>query len=281
MNAEVHIAISGGASALIAGPLPPLTMHDVTQVFGLLLSSGLDIGQVNAVRKRCTRWSAGRLALALAPRRLKIWVISDVIGDDLESIGSGPCTGDSWTSEATVALLASRGLLDKLPDAARGLIGQETPKPDDPVLRALVPRIVANNHTAVTGGRRCSATRGNVAVHVMPDPLRGEAAEMGRIVANATRARATAPAILVWGGETVVTIIGDSGAGGRSQELALAAAELLRGSRDVLLAAGTDGRDGPTDAAGALVDGTTWARIAASGRDPSAPTSDITTATQR
>jgi glycerate 2-kinase len=269
LNAEVHVAISGGASALMAGPLSPLTMRDVMHVFERLLSSGLDVRQMNAVRKRFSRWSAGRLALALAPRRLHIWVISDVIGDDLESIGSGPYSGDSWTSEATVALLTSRGLLDTLPSAARGLLHRETPKPDDPFLRSLVPRIVANNHSAVAAAA-AAARRAGMAVQVMAEPLQGEAAAMGRRIANSMRTNEAAPTIMVWGGETVVTIIGQSGPGGRSQELALAAAELLHGSRDVLLAAGTDGRDGPTDAAGALVDGTTWAQVAATGRNPAA-----------
>ena len=269
VNAVVHVAISGGASALIAGPLRPLAMRDVTHAFEALMSSGLDIRQMNAVRKRFTRWSAGRLALALAPRRLHLWMISDVIGDDLESIASGPCTGDSWTSDETVALLASRGLLDQLPSAVRELVHQETPKPDDPFLRSLVPRIVANNDCAVAAAAAV-ARRAGVAVQVMPEPLHGEAAATGRRIANAIRTNGTARTIMVWGGETVVTVVGDSGTGGRSQELALAAAELLHGSRDVLLAAGTDGRDGPTDAAGAFVGGATWAKITAAGRNPAA-----------
>lgn len=269
VNAEVHVAISGGASALMAGPLPQLNAGDVTRTFELLISSGLDIREMNAVRKRVTRWSAGRLALRLAPRRTHVWVISDVMGDDLSSIGSGPCTGDAWTSEEVRAMLADRRLLGALPDAVREAIQQETPKPDDSFLRSITPRIVANNAIALAAAA-AAARRLGINAQVMANSLRGEAAPMGREIAGAMRNGDGAPTIRIWGGETTVTIVGDGGVGGRSQELALAAAEVLRGTDGVLLAAGTDGRDGPTDAAGALVDGTCWDRIATAGRDPAA-----------
>jgi hydroxypyruvate reductase len=269
LHAEVHVAISGGASALMAGALPSLSTGDVSRTFELLMSSGLDIREMNAVRKRVTRWSAGRLALALAPRTLHIWVISDVIGDDPGSIGSGPCTGDAWTSNETIAMLAGRGLFDALPYAVKEAMRQETPKPDDPFLRSITPRIVANNGTALAAAVAAARQLG-IEAQIMPNPLRGDAAAMGREIANGIRDDGTAPRLRIWGGETMVTIAGNGGVGGRSQELALAAAELLHGRGGVLLAAGTDGRDGPTDAAGALVDGATWTRIEAAGRDPSA-----------
>ena len=268
-DAEVHVAISGGTSALVAGPLPPLTGDDMARTFAMLISSGLDIHEMNAVRKRVTRWSAGRLALALAPRRTHVWVISDVPGDDLGSIGSGPCTGDAWTSAAVGAMLADRGLLDPLPDAVRDAIGRETPKPNDPVLRAMAPRIVANNAAALAAAA-LAARRLGIDATLMANPLRGAAAAMGRAIAANMRLAATRPTVRIWGGETTVTIAGDGGIGGRSQELALAAAGELRGADGLLLAAGTDGRDGPTDAAGALVSGATWDWIATAGRDPDA-----------
>ncbi len=144
----------------MAGPLSPLTVRDVTHNFEFLLSSGLDIREMNAVRKRFTRWSAGRLALALAPRQLHIWVISDVIGDDLESIASGPCSGDSWTSEATVALLAKRGLLDRLPDDR-----QSTDPAGDTEARRCFPVLARPPHCGEQllgggGSRHRSAARG-------------------------------------------------------------------------------------------------------------------------
>lgn len=118
-GADVHVALSGGGSALIAGPLPGLTMADVTTTFDLLLTSGLDIHEMNAIRKRITRWSAGRLGLSLAGRRVHVWVISDVPGDDLTSIASGPCTGDPWTTAEVGRLLASSGLAERLPVSVR------------------------------------------------------------------------------------------------------------------------------------------------------------------
>ncbi len=266
-NAAVHVAISGGASALMAGPLPPLTERDVIDTFDLLLSSGLDIREMNAVRKRITRWSAGRLALQLAPRVPHVWIISDVAGDDLGSIASGPCTGDDWTSEQVLDLLTQHALLARLPERVQEAMTRETPKPTDRWLSAIPQRIVANNAAAVAAAVRAAEEAGVRAVP-MATPLQGDAATMGREIAATVPSVGSEPQIQIWGGETTVTMAGSSDKGGRSQELALAASELLRGRSEVLLAAGTDGRDGPTDAAGAIVDGETWNRITASGRDP-------------
>ncbi len=271
-HAEVHVAISGGASALIAGPLVGLTMADVTSTFELLLTSGLDIHAMNAVRKRITRWSAGRLALALAERRVHVWVVSDVPGDDLSSIASGPCSGDPWTTDAVRRLLTDSGLIDRLSPSVRTAVTHETPKPGDPGLAAINPQIVANNRIALTAAAD-SARQSGVTARVMRDPLTGDAAAMGRRIANAMRAASgSPPQVLLWGGETTVTIAGTSGMGGRSQELALAAAQVLHETQTggVLLAAGTDGRDGPTDAAGALVRSDTWQRMTDAGHDPAA-----------
>jgi hydroxypyruvate reductase len=267
-GAEVHIVISGGTSALLAGPLAGLTQHDVTDTFALLLDSGLDIHQSNAVRKRITQWSAGRLALALTDRALFVWLISDVPGDDIATIGSGPCTGDAWTAQRVRELVRDHDLDRRLSAAVRQALTIETPKPDDARLASVKPTIVASIRTALEGAAARARAFGLTAT-VMDQRLAGPAATMGRTVAD--RLRATAPGtLLIWGGETTVALDANQGRGGRSQELALAAAERLRdldGNRAVL-AAGTDGRDGPTDAAGAIVDGTTWQRIAAAGHDP-------------
>lgn len=264
-HADVHVAISGGASALMAGPLPPLSMGDVRSTFESLVSSGLDIGEMNAVRKRVTRWSAGRLALALAPRRLHVWIISDVIGDDPGDIASGPCTGDRWTGSEVRELLIERKLIESIPAAVQRLLPRATPTLADPWLASIMPRIVATNLLA---RQAAAAAAMGVRAIAMPNLVRGEAAAAGRELAIAMGGYADGPAIRIWGGETTVTIVGDAGIGGRSQELALAAAEVLRSTSGVLLAAGTDGRDGPTDAAGALVDGATWRRIELAGREP-------------
>ncbi|MGH7582478.1 MAG: glycerate kinase type-2 family protein [Gemmatimonadales bacterium] len=270
-RAEVHVAISGGTTALIAGPLPLLTAEDVSATFKALLSSGLDIREMNAIRKRVTRWSAGRLAAALAGRTLHVWVISDVPGNDLGSIGSGPCTGDPWTAAKVREMVDANDITRQLPASVVAALSRETPKPDDPALRSVIPRIVADNGMAINAALAEARDKG-LAATGFDQALTGEAAAMGATIAGAMLARTGPRELLVWGGETTVTIHGAGGKGGRSQELALSAARLLDKSAapGMLLAAGTDGRDGPTDAAGAFADRRTWRRIASSGRDSAA-----------
>ena len=271
-DAEVHVAISGGASSLIAGPLDGIPQSDLQRAFDVLLTSGLEIREMNAVRKRLTRWSAGRLGLALTGRRIHVWIISDVPGDDPGSIASGPCTGDHWTAGEVERLVTGAGLMPRLPQSVRAALIRETPKPDDPGLAAIHPVIVANNEIALSAAARCAQHLG-VPAELLTPGLNGDAARMGEQIAGAIRATGQGPRrVLIWGGETTVTIAGTHGTGGRSQELALSAAGALfrAGTSGMLLAAGTDGRDGPTDAAGAVVDESTWPRIAASGRNPGA-----------
>lgn len=267
-SAEVHVAISGGASSLLAGPLDTLSFDDVHRTFELLLTSGLDIREMNAVRKRVTRWSAGRLGLALAPRRVHLWVISDVIGDDPADIGSGPCTGDDWSSGEVAALLERHDLGVQLPVNVQRSLLLETPRRDHPALAAIEPRIVATNRIALEAAWQAALARG-VAAEVVSRPIQGEAADVGRELGRAAMdVHRASPMIRILGGETTVTIRGPSGAGGRAQEQALAAAEVMQRGPCVLLAAGTDGRDGMTDAAGAIVSGATWDRAVLADRDP-------------
>ncbi|MBA2293391.1 MAG: DUF4147 domain-containing protein [Gemmatimonadales bacterium] len=286
-RSAVHVAISGGASSLIAGPLPGLAMNDVTALFRLLLHSGLEIGAVNAVRKRVSRWSAGRLALACHPSAMTAWVVSDVPGDDLATIGSGPCTADPWTAEAVRSVLNRSGVGARMPAGLNPAFVRDTPSP------SLVPEVesvvVASNTTAMQGAV-AAAQAADCLIRVDHDLLSGDAAEAGRRLAataiNAARewhaqnevlkdegfGGALRPLFLAWGGETTVRITGEPGRGGRCQELALAAAEALEVSPHpvTLLAAGTDGRDGPTDAAGAVIDQTTWEQIGELGIDGAA-----------
>lgn len=288
-DAEVHVAISGGASALIAGPLPGIEMHDVTQTFEVLLASGLDIDQVNAVRKRFTRWSAGRLALACHPSPVTAWVISDVMGDDLSVIASGPCTADPWNQGDVAQLVQALGLRTRLPSSFAVALTRETPKPGLTALAGVTAHLVATNALARRGAADAGRALG-VVQRVSDELLRGEARDAGRALAieamrvagewaaqNAALAdegfaASVRPLLLVWGGETTVTLGDQPGTGGRCQELALAAAEMLDVSPHAvtMLAAGTDGRDGPTDAAGAVVDCDTWRAMATAGIDPSA-----------
>ena len=283
---EVWVLLSGGASSLLAAPVAGLSAVELTALYRLLLGSGLDITAMNRIRKRFSRWGAGRLAAALAPARVRVFIVSDVIGDDLASIASGPCVPDPSTAADVRRLLEKAGLWERIPEAARRLVlatesGQtaETPKPGHQAFARVTLELIASNRLALEAAARRAAELG-LATDLAETPLAGEAWATGASVAavlvqHCGRRDIPQPAApsrcFIWGGETTVTL-GDAppGLGGRCQELALAAARTLDGLRPgmALLAAGTDGRDGPTDAAGAIVDGETWRAAAAAGRDP-------------
>lgn len=283
---EVWLLLSGGTSSLIGAPEQGLTPAELTAIYSLLLGSGLDITAMNRVRKRFSRWGGGKLARALAPALVQAYIVSDVIGDDLASIGSGPCVPDPTQASDVQALLEGVGLWSRIPDSARQLVSStisgktpETPKPGDQAFARIALELVASNRMALEAAAKRAAELG-LAPRVIEMPLAGEASAAGASVAasllnNCVRLSipqpSRQPVCLIWGGETTVTL-GESatGLGGRSQELALAAARELDGTANeiALLAAGTDGRDGPTDAAGAVVDGRTWSRIQMHGRDP-------------
>jgi glycerate 2-kinase len=283
---EVWVLLSGGASSLLAAPVPGLSPAELTALYRLLLGSGLDITAMNRIRKRFSRWGGGRLAAALAPAMVRVFVVSDVIGDDLASIASGPCVPDPSTAADVRRLLEGAGLWDRIPEAARRVVlatesGEtaETPKPGDQAFARVTLELIASNRLALEAAARRAVELG-LATEMAETPLAGEAWATGASVAamlvqHCGRRDIPQPAAptrcFIWGGETTVTL-GDAppGLGGRCQELALAAARTLDGSRPgvALLAAGTDGRDGPTDAAGAIVDGETWRAAAAAGRDP-------------
>jgi glycerate 2-kinase len=282
---EVWVLLSGGTTSLIGAPEAGLTPADLRSLYTLLLGSGLDITAMNQVRKRFARWGGGKLARALHPALVRVYIVSDVIGDDLPSIGSGPCVPDPTTAADIHSLLEDEGLWLKIPDAARRMIlsmesGEtaETPKPGDRAFARVTLELVASNRLALEAAAKRAAELG-LAPEIVDVPLAGEASAAGASVAdnllnNCVRLSIPQPTrrrlCRIWGGETTVSL-GDrpTGLGGRSQELALAAARTLAGKPDVtLLAAGTDGRDGPTDAAGAVVDGTTWKAILAAGGNP-------------
>jgi glycerate-2-kinase len=283
---EVWVLLSGGASSLLAAPVSGLAPAELTALYRLLLGSGLDITAMNRIRKRFSRWGGGRLAAALAPARVRVFVVSDVIGDDLASIGSGPCVPDPATAAQVHRALDDAGLWSRIPAAARQLVlaaesGEtaETPKPGDQAFARVTLELIASNRLALEAAARRAAELG-LATEVAETPLAGEAWATGASVAaillqHCGRRDIPQPAAparcFIWGGETTVTL-GEAppGLGGRCQELALSAARSLDGVRPgvALLAAGTDGRDGPTDAAGAIVDGNTWRAAAAAGRDP-------------
>jgi len=281
---HVWVLLSGGTTSLVGAPLEGIPHHDLRDLYSLLLGSGLDISAMNRVRKRFTRWGGGRLAAALGGASVRQFIVSDVIGDDLPSIGSGPCVPDSATAAEVRSALEAAGLWRRLPGTLRALVDHtedgtrpETPKPDHPAFASVLTEIVSSNRRAVEAAGLRAAALGLI-VEADPAPLDGEASQAGISVAatlrnysQAPRTQGAARRCVILGGETTVTLGTDPGLGGRSQELALAAARELAGLRGVtLLAAGTDGRDGPTDAAGAIVDGSTWAAIRAAGRDAAA-----------
>lgn len=285
---EVWVLLSGGTTSLIGAPEPGLTLNELATIYSLLLGSGLDIAAMNRIRKRFSRWGGGKLARALAPARVRGYIVSDVIGDDLAAIGSGPCVPDPTTASEVHLLLERSGLWPRIPGAARRLVtavesgkSPETPKPGDPVFDRVSLELIASNRLALAAAAERASELGLIAT-VNESPVAGEASNAGAALAdsllhncvrlsNPQPKSGAAANCFIWGGETTVTLgENPAGSGGRCQELALAAARVLQGgpAGTALLAAGTDGRDGPTDAAGAVVDATTWRAITAAGRDP-------------
>ncbi len=272
--------VSGGGSALLPLPAEGLTLQDKVAVTHLLLRSGATISEVNAVRKHLSAVKGGWLARLASPARVVGLVVSDVLGDPLDAIASGPLSPDPTTYEDALRVLERYGLLDQVPRAVRerlerGASGQvpETPKPGDPVFEKVSLHVVAGVADAVEGARAAAERLGYRAL-VLTTWLEGEAREVGRVVAALAREEVVRdrpvpkPACLLMGGETTVTVRGP-GRGGRNQELVLASTLGLEGLSGVLVASlATDGTDGPTDAAGAFADGTTLARAKTQGMDP-------------
>jgi hydroxypyruvate reductase len=276
------VLVSGGGSALTPAPAPPITLADKQAMTRLLLAAGANINQLNAVRKHCSLLKGGQLARAAAPARVHALLLSDVIGDPLHVIASGPTAPDVSTFAEALGILDRFDLRGRSPAAIverleRGVRGEipETPKPDDPVFRGVTNTVIGNNRLVVEAAAARARALG-YAPHVLTRALEGEAREVaGRLVALAREVRAgrgpvAPPACLIAGGETTVTVRG-GGNGGRCQEWALAAAIELDGAEGIVaLAAGTDGTDGPTAATGALADGASAGRARAMGHDPAA-----------
>ncbi|CUX81319.1 MAG: glycerate-2-kinase [Roseibaca calidilacus] len=254
----VLVLVSGGGSALVPVPVSGVTVDDKIKVNRLLLGAGLDITQMNLVRQHLSRLKGGGLLRAAAPAPVTALILSDVIGDDLRVIASGPTVAPIGTRADAMRLLEDRGLWSVVPESVRGVLrSDDAPRP----LPEAANHLIGSNTQSVAAAAR--ALPGALAD---PVPLLGDVADAAtRIVALADR-----PGMTVLGGETTVTLRG-TGMGGRNQELALRVALALAGRPGWrFLSAGTDGRDGPTDAAGAIVDGGTVARIQAAGGDPQA-----------
>jgi hydroxypyruvate reductase len=303
---KLYILLSGGASSLMVDPAQPIEMQDGQfagpglQFFGkrkyflldtpqpitladyraivhALLRAGAPIWELNAVRKHIDRVKGGRLAQRWPRLPIELLVISDVPGDELSVIGSGPMSPDPTTYHDALAVLERRGCRGVAP-AITAFLGagargeySETPKPGDPIFNRVHPTILASNGTAVDAAAATLDQWGFDVVEAKRD-VQGEASTVGAALAReaselgkSSRRRAA----IVWGGETTVTVGQSTGRGGRNQELALAAAIGIEGqTRAAIATFATDGVDGPTDAAGAIVTWQTCTRARSCGFDP-------------
>jgi hydroxypyruvate reductase len=274
--------ISGGGSALFTLPVPDVALDDLQALTRALLASGASINEINTLRKHLDRVKGGGLARLAHPAALAALVLSDVVGSPLDVIASGPAVADTTTFTDAWAVLERYGLAQGAPapilaHLRRGLAGAipDTPKPGDPALAGVQNVVVASGAQAAAAALDMARVEGFQTL-LLTTYMQGEAREVGRALAAVAREIAASgnplprPACLVAGGETTVTLRGD-GRGGRNQELALAAVADLAGlERVALVALATDGDDGPTDAAGAVVTGETLARAQALGLDPAA-----------
>jgi hydroxypyruvate reductase len=272
--------LSGGGSALLALPAPEVTLEDKQGLTELLLRCGATINEINTVRKHLSCLKGGNLARLACPAQVVSLVLSDVVGSPLDVIASGPTVpdpstfGDAWqvlerygltsTAPASVVKRLSRGRQGLIPD---------TPKPGDLAFARVQNLIIGSSETAAAAAEKKAQELGFNTL-LLSTYVEGEAREVARVLAGLAKEvyfhhRPLArPACLIASGETTVTVKGD-GLGGRNQELALAAAIALEGLVDVtVLSAATDGSDGPTDAAGAIVDGSTVERARARGLNP-------------
>ncbi len=272
--------ISGGGSALLVAPAEGIGLEDKQAVTRLLLACGADIHEINTIRKHLSRAKGGGLARLAHPATVVSLILSDVIGDDLNVIASGPAVPDTSSFADARQVLEKYDIWDRVPRSVqrrieRGLQGEiaDTPKAGDAVFARCFSELVGTNLQALkAAGLRAQAL--GYRTLILSSTVAGEAREVVKVltaIAREVRGSAnplSAPACILCGGETTVTIRGD-GRGGRNQEFALAAALAIDGLENlVVLAGGTDGNDGPTDAAGAIADGSTPARARARGLDP-------------
>ncbi len=272
-NDLVIAGMTGGGSALLAAPVEDLSLVDLRIVTDRLLASGATIAEINAVRKHCSAIKGGGLARAAAPATVVALVVSDVVGDDLDVIASGPTVADPSTYADALDVLNRHDVT--VPDAVRshlqaGRDGDrpETPTADDPILGRVHAHVIGNGRTALRAARDVAADAGSRAAILAAD-VEGEARDAAlthvAVAAECRRAEGVAdpPAVLCSGGETTVTLGPDPGAGGPNQEFATACSLALDEAGIVVGSVDTDGSDGATDAAGALVDAETLEATAA------------------
>jgi glycerate 2-kinase len=281
-NDLVLFLISGGGSALFPGPADGLTLVDKQRATQMLLQSGATIREINAVRKHISKLKGGRFAKLVAPAHLVSLILSDVVGDSLEAIASGPTVGDATTYSDCLEIIQRYKLREKIPHSvvnhlqrgARGAV-DETPKPSDAVFQKVQNVVIGSNQTALEAAKLQAEILG-YHTQILSSSVEGESRTVARSHTALVKEIALTdrpvgrPACVISGGETTVIVRGD-GVGGRNQEFALAAAIQIDGlDGAVVLSAGTDGTDGVTDAAGGIVDGSTIQRGRAKGLDATA-----------
>ncbi|MEZ0346572.1 MAG: glycerate kinase [Infirmifilum sp.] len=279
-NDLVIAVFSGGGSALVEYPVEGVSVDEIGELSMKLMKRGADIFELNTVRKHLSKIKGGWLARHVRPARLLSLMISDVVGDRMDTIASGPTVPDPTTFEDAYNILVKYQVWDEAPRSIkeyirRGMEGlvPETPKPNDPVFDNVFNKIVASNILSLEAMARKAEQLGYKAI-IITSMLEGEAREVGKVVASVIKEVRRSgnpvqpPAVLLWGGETTVTVKG-KGLGGRNQETALSIAISIRGIKGVSVACiGSDGRDGPTDAAGAVVDGSTYEKALSYGLKP-------------
>jgi hydroxypyruvate reductase/glycerate 2-kinase len=271
--------ISGGGSALFVSPYDGITLSEKQKITDLLLKVGANINELNTVRKHISKVKGGRLAEITHPAKIITLIISDVIGDKLDVIASGPTSPDNTTFNDALNVIDKFNLSKKAPESVVDILSKgkqgmipETPKEDNPVFKNVKNLIICNNMKALNAAKNKAQALGFRAEIISSD-ISGEASEVGRWLAEkAIRIKDSrgqgVSRCLISGGETTVTVTGE-GKGGRNMELALSFAMTIEGIDGItLLSAGTDGTDGPTDAAGAIVDGTTIEEARNLGLDP-------------
>lgn len=275
--------LSGGASALLVAPNELVTLQEKQQATGMLLKAGANIVELNAVRKHISRAKGGRLAEHAAPAPVVSLILSDVVGDPLDVIASGPTSPDASTYEFALGAIRKYGLEDSIPHSilhilTEGVAGRlpETPKADDPIFERVQNTLVGSNHVAAEAARKRAVELGFETI-VLGTEFQGEAADLGKWLVKTAKEHQRdmisshgKKICLIAGGETVVKVKG-SGLGGRNMEMALVAAMELDGHNGItFLSAGTDGTDGPTDSAGAVADGMTVSHAQTAGLDAAA-----------
>ncbi|MFK5949282.1 MAG: glycerate kinase [Methylococcales bacterium] len=276
----VLMLISGGGSALLCLPAQNISLQDKQKTTHLLLASGANIKQINCIRKHLSQLKGGRLAKLVVPADLHSLILSDVIGDELSSIASGPTVADSSTFAQAISILTEKNIWDKIPLAVQYLLKQgkqghieETPKANAGCFNLTSHTLIGSNTISLN---HCLKTAKDLGykTELLSTSLCGEAskiAEQLALYAKQVENKLTSQVAIVAGGESTVTIMG-TGLGGRNQEMALAFAIAAKRyklkSHWTFLSGGTDGRDGPTDAAGGMVDPTTLDKLIQGKIDP-------------